>query len=358
MTVSEEHIAEVDERLIVVDPEASSASSTALAQREDLLRIARGAYLQEDPTWSKWELQTMVSLARIVWAQRRYPGAVFVLESAAILHELPLLENELDLHMANLPKGNTRKTELPTIPKLAEGSRNERLGHAVHRHGFTVPEADVETIHGIRVCSIERLIVDFARLRPARLSLVPIDAACARITAAWKFERQRTLQRMDALRSRLAVRLKAIPGSRGSARAREVIAWADPFSESPGESLVRWGLGAFGLPRPVLQQEVQRDGSHYFLDLWIREFNVAIEFDGAMKYKGDDAHQKLMGDKRRDDHLQAEGVRVVHLMWADVVSPEALRKALIKIFGLAVLVAASPRFHLLVGSGLQPALAA
>ncbi|WNV74506.1 endonuclease domain-containing protein [Geodermatophilus sp. DSM 44513] len=122
-------------------------------------------------------------------------------------------------------------------------------------------------------------------------------------------------------RDQLAVQLQARPTGRGSARARAVLPVADPRSESPMESVLRWLLHEAGLPAPDLQHVV-RDAAGSPLgraDLAWPERRVLVEFDG-------DLHREravFVGDLRRQNRLVAAGWTVLRFSSADVLGRPA-----------------------------------
>lgn len=77
-----------------------------------------------------------------------------------------------------------------------------------------------------------------------------------------------------------------------------MIGIADPFSESPGESVARLVVRASGLPAPVTQYryEDREEGRRYYIDLAWPQLRIAIEFDGFMKYV---SPEDLRAEKRR-----------------------------------------------------------
>jgi very-short-patch-repair endonuclease len=92
---------------------------------------------------------------------------------------------------------------------------------------------------------------------------------------------------------------------------------ADGRSESPLESLARLCLVDGGLPLPDLQVRVDTDGGPYRVDMLYRKQRVIIELDGLLKYRNDP--RALVAEKRRQEHLERAGYRVIRLLWEDVL---------------------------------------
>ncbi|KQU67528.1 type IV toxin-antitoxin system AbiEi family antitoxin domain-containing protein [Phycicoccus sp. Root101] len=114
---------------------------------------------------------------------------------------------------------------------------------------------------------------------------------------------------------------RLLPGLRGRARVRRVLAAMDPLAESPGESRTRLVLSALGLP--VESQVVVRDEQGGFVGRvdFLVAGRVVVEFDGAVKYGGADGRDGLVAEKRREDRLRSLGYEVVRLTWADLAHP-------------------------------------
>jgi hypothetical protein len=115
-----------------------------------------------------------------------------------------------------------------------------------------------------------------------------------------------------------------------------VVAFADPRSGSPVESLSRVSIAEAGLPAPELQHEFwDRDG-RMDVDFWWPRFGVIGEFDGKVKYlderyrNGRTLEQVLLDEKWREQRLRRQpGVRSI-ARWdaATAASPARLGRLL------------------------------
>jgi very-short-patch-repair endonuclease len=122
-------------------------------------------------------------------------------------------------------------------------------------------------------------------------------------------------------RDELASQLRARPTGRGSARARDVLPIADPRTESPMESVLRWLLHEAGLPAPDLQYVI-RDQAGSALgraDLAWPDRRVLVEFDGDVHRERD----VFVNDLRRQNRLVATGWTVLRFTSADVLGRPA-----------------------------------
>ncbi len=200
--------------------------------------------------------------------------------SAAVLHGLPVVR------LPDVPELNVRKS-------TTTGQRRGALVRAA-----ALPACDVADWFGAPVTSVARTVVDLGRQSVAA-GLIAADAAL--------HERRIAATQLGAVAERCA----GWPGIRSS---REAIALADPRSESPLESLIRLLVIRAGLPCPRLQVEVTGRGWRYRVDLLWPEQRTIVEADGRVKYS-DDA---LWREKRRQEHLERAGFRVVRVLWSDV----------------------------------------
>jgi very-short-patch-repair endonuclease len=207
--------------------------------------------------------------------------------SAAALHGLdmfgpppdrPVLTLAVDLH----------HTARPTQTAITRAAR--------------LPESHVTAIDGWAVTSVARTMVDIARRRQRRRTVVAGDCA---------MRAGLTIPELDAA---LADCTRA-PGIR---RAREDLRLCDARAESPLESLARLALAEYGVTEPELQYEI----GPYRVDFCWPQRRVILEVDGRQKYQ---SPEDLFAEKRREDWLRARGFLVTRAVWTDVVDhPAAL----------------------------------
>ncbi|MFV0427251.1 MAG: hypothetical protein ACK5KU_09480, partial [Beutenbergiaceae bacterium] len=147
---------------------------------------------------------------------------------------------------------------------------------------------------------------------PAPEGLIVCDGGLRQLARVSVFERAESSTRQEELRAELLDATAPLGRRRHVRRARAVLTHANGFSQSPGQSRVRWlGLSA-GLPEPMVQWEVHCDGHQYFTDLaWLNVAGetVTAEFDGAIKY--DSGSDAVIAEKVREDRIRATGTSVV-----------------------------------------------
>lgn len=233
------------------------------------------------------------------------PGAVLSHASAGVLHGLPVPYAAL-------------KRVWVTRSRRGNGHVSK---HVIER-GCPLPDADVTVIDGLSVTSLPRTVADLARLLRADWAVAVADAAL----------------RNGVSKHDLVASIEAARRRRGNARAGFVLDFADPRSESPGESRSRVILAQGGLPAPTLQREVWGDvGLVGRTDFAWEDDGVLGEFDGHIKYgahrrPGESVGDAVAREKLREDDLRSLEWGVVRWVWDELDHPRNLvakvRKAL------------------------------
>lgn len=220
-------------------------------------------------------------------------GAVVSHVSAAVVFDLPVW---------------------PVPPDRVDVTRARSSGGRRHRrvHVRTAPlrEDEITEIDGVRVTTPARTLLDLARSLPFEQAVVVLDAALA--TGAVTGEELATA----------ALRAKGWPGCPA---ARRAIGFADPLSESVGESRSRVAISRAGLPRPVLQWDVV-DGAGRHLgrtDFAWPALRTVGEFDGKIKYgrllkAGQEPGDAVFAEKIREDRIRDTGLAVVRWTWDEL----------------------------------------
>lgn len=204
-------------------------------------------------------------------------GGVFCDRTAAWLHGIDVLDyRELEI----LPP-----LEVVVLPQH----------HRVERRGCAGGERDlapydIELLGGVRVTTPLRTALDLGCLLPRGGALAALDM----------FMRTKAVTR-----STLEASLPRYRGRRGVVQLRELVALADPRSESPGESRVRLAIHDADLPPPEPQWWVVEQGVPiYRLDLPYPKHRVAVEYDGEWH---ESTPQQRAADERRRDWLRRRG---------------------------------------------------
>jgi len=269
----------------------SRNSIRRLVAQGDLLSLDRGVYARSElATQLIRDDQGGERLLRLAAAIAiAGPGAVASHQDAAIVHELALLERP--------PSGVVTATRSPTTP----GSRTGRAG--IHLHLAALSSTDVTVRRGVPVTSVERTVVDLARILPFRSGVVVADSAL--------FSDQTSAAKLHAV-------VDACERWPGVDRARQVVDFAHPLAESPFESISRVAFRDGGLPPPQLQVWIMGSGHAIGrVDFLWDEHRTIAEADGAAKYSDPDLARRQL---RRDAELREAGFEVVHFTWRDLAT--------------------------------------
>ncbi|TNC18436.1 hypothetical protein FHE66_06485 [Georgenia sp. 311] len=315
---------------IVVTSGLDAKAVRAMVRAGGFDRVRRGALTPRAD--GGWQAQEREALARIAAVSRKLTnGAVVSHSSAALLHGLWLYR-------------------VPTVVHVTQRARANGHGAPdLRRHRGPFGDSSVTVVHGIRVSTIERTVVECARTMHPRDALVVADSALRALVRPDRFDREPVADHVAELKRRLTEMVGHGRGH-GRRRARAVIAAADPFAESPMESVVRWVAVSRGLPTPTVQLEVRTRGGTFYADLgweWTEQrpdgsrvvvLRVLVEYDGELKYLPElglvrshaEASAALVAEKRREDLVREDGVtRVLRVTRTDLRDPDALAARLV-----------------------------
>jgi hypothetical protein len=184
----------------------------------------------------------------------------------------------------------------PLLEITVPTGRASRAGIVVHRARIEPGELTVR--HGIPTTTLPRTLLDLAAVVDAR-------------TLANAFEEAQVQHRLRP--AVLAAALANSPGRRGATRLRALL--ADAVEPGQVESVLDLRLpGAVRHPRPAAAADASAARSCR-VDFWFPSLRVAVETDGARFHA---TAAKRARDARKDAALEAVGVRVLRLRWADV----------------------------------------
>lgn len=257
---------------------------------------------------------------REVWLAADERGR-HLLEAAAVVRALdgpPVLSHASAAAAWGLPLWGQNLDDVH-VTRTDGRSARHRAG-VVHHAGALLPDEVVERA-GFLVTTPTRTLLDAAAHCEVEAGVALADAALhAELTTA------------DEL-------LRALDGRRdwpGAAQAARVVSLADGRSESVGESRLRIACMGFGWPTIEPQRCFDTRLGRAYVDLWIEEWRIALEFDGRVKYRMEQAARQgrpvedvLWAEKRREDALRALGITVVRVVWADLRDREGLRRLIL-----------------------------
>lgn len=254
--------------------------------------VDRAAYLSLQ-TWERYAVRVHAFVLQ-------HPSAVLCLESAAVVHGLPLFGAPRDIHVYDAGRTASR-----------------RFGDvAVHTWDDS---REVDEVDGILVVALVDTVVDLGRVLQPAPALAVADAAVSRA--------QGGAASLLQLRDRAASQ----GTRRGSARLRWLWDHVDGASESPGESVSRAVIEWAGFAPPELQREFSYEGCLDRADFYFAEKRAIGESDGWQKYglgDPDAAARRLADEKRREDRLRRNGHPFARWDLADAWRVEPVVRAL------------------------------
>ena len=271
-------------------------------RRGDLERVRRGAYA----TPRDRELGRDDRHRRLVQATvpQLVAGSVVSHGSAAVMHGLPVWAAAIARVHVTRPDDGKRRTVL-------------------HVCGAPLAAADITVVDGVAVTSLARTVLDLARTRPMEQAVAAADRALREGLP-------------PQLLAEGLLRMERWPGVRA---ARRVVAFADPRSESVGESVSRVRIHLDGLPKPELQYEILGPDGRVIarVDFYWKEQRTVGEFDGKVKYgrllkPGQRVEDVVFDEKRREDAVRSEGHEVARWIWHDCWQPGVVRDRVLRAF--------------------------
>lgn len=302
-----------------------------LVGRRDLLRVSRGAFMALPPRGTPtWRVKELVTLARCEAVLRAHPSALALThEATAVVLGLYPIEAEPSIRIA---VETTRSRTTRPLLSVACGPPGTAARQVSLRRSLVAPRPEeIMVVNGLRVTTPLRTALDCAFDLPVRESLPIVDAALRLVCRPDRFNRRcRGEADLDEARARLMRMVEGQGLRSGKRRARLAVAFANPFAESPGESVLRWAVAAAGLPDPVIQLRwVDEDGREYYLDLGYETFMTDLEFDGRGKLV---TPEDLRAEKRREMALRRGGWDVHRFEWRELFAPERLVRRVTGLF--------------------------
>lgn len=260
----------------------SAAQINTMVRRGTLIQVRRGVYARAEMVAELTKRPDGDHLLQTAAALATLGPAVASHESAAAIHGMALLA----------------KPRIVTLTRPPGGNRSPRPRTRLH---CTQLSADhVTVVHGMRVTTAARTVIDLARSLEFRAGVVTADSAL--------HDNLVTKPELEALLAALAQRA-------GGRRVAAVVAFADGRAESVLESVARVVFKDCGLPPPELQVWVGGAETVGRVDFLWRRYRTVVEVDGLMKY-ADPARAVLQLE--RDRRLRDAGFEVVHLTWQDI----------------------------------------
>lgn len=261
-------------------------------------RVRSGVYVEAAAwralrPWERYQTRVHAFL-------RAHPDAVLCLESAAVVHGLPLFGETRDIHVYD-----------------PDRSASRRFGDVCVHTSEVMPA--IELVGGILVTTLAETAVAVGAVAPPAQGLAAFDAATSPAQGGHV-----ALDRLETL-------AKERVSSRGRARLRWLCSTADPRTESSGESISRAVILWSGFEHPELQASFHYEGTTDRTDFFFSRNGAVGESDGWGKYDladPDAAARALAHEKRREDRLRRNGHAFARWDYADTMRIDPLCRAL------------------------------
>lgn len=310
-------------------------------RRGEVIRLRRGIFLRTRVWADSYPLDRYLWTIAATAAQLSQP--TFCRESALALHGIPLVAPPLSVQVRAKNRSSSRSVRQSSMTGKfsareflhralgdldgvhAEKGQNLLIGFGTH---FVSPSGvpDDETAQQLM------LLGSPLAAEPLPLALVdtvprmPFDRAVVVLDAALRG----TDTRAGISRDQLAVMELRVKWTKPRLFAwQRALSFADPLSESVGESVSRVRISELGFEAPTLQSVMNVNGTAYRLDFCWEDAGVVGEFDGWMKYR-DSGAEALRAEKIREDAIRSTGLTVVRWYWEDLQNPEGLRRKLLR----------------------------
>lgn len=258
----------------------------------EVCRPSRGRYEKVGPTLEpaeRWELTRQDHIRLLRDTLERHPGCAASHDSAAIVHDLPLVVS---------PKAEIQLVRIEDFP-------SSRCLPGVRIHHADSMETSTEVVDGIRTTTVPRTVADCLRTRrlPHGLALLDQSLRDDRVALA-------DVEKVVAQQVRWV----------GRPKAREVIELADPRRESYGESHSFGLLHVGGYPMPIPQVEIYDELFRFVarVDGLLDHERVVSEVHGEVKYfldpvsddQEESVAQKLVQEQDRKKQIERLGLVV------------------------------------------------
>lgn len=274
---------------------------TAAVRSGVIVRVRRGAYVRS-LVWNglkPWERDKM-----LVWAhyESTRGRSLYSHVSAARLH-------------------NCQTWNAGRLIHVTTGYANSSKGSGPDVRTHRLPLSDADTVawllkdgRQIRVTSLERTVLDCARIMPLEQAAVIGDHALHK----------------GADPDQLRRLLDESPIKRGASRAARLLEALDGRSESAGETRTRLLLRSFGMQNFVPQVPLRTRQGKFRADFADPERRIIVEFDGRGKYSDyRPAEEVLLAERSRESALIEAGWLVLRLDWDQLARPAELRRRLL-----------------------------
>lgn len=298
-------------------------------------RHGRRLIVPADQEW--WETKEAVHDAALDAALEEMNGSVAVLHSAVLVHGGMLRNSTAQAHVwVHWSRSRIRHPRGPSW-NLPRAERRERLGRrGVVHHKMALDESEIMELRGVPVTDLPRTTLDAARFLPPDDAFVAVESLLAVAAGRddwWRQHPGEVQEAASAFVAPLLTRLKDMPGQRGVAQAKDILAVAGPFSESAWESELRRISLAAGYLDLVPQVKVVTGSGPRWVDLGHPGMRRGCEVNGDVKYGGPDGARRVRAEQERAEDLANVGFRIRPLSVAQIQDVSGVLRVLDEEFG-------------------------
>lgn len=332
--------------MMLADPSGTSAQDprrlSRAVERGDLVRIRPGVYAERAGWNDAYPMNRYMATVLAIAASRRAGAAMFCRETALALHGISLwsFPREISVRSARAGSSGTRRPVRTAGAQHAPFAERHRMWprawrplRGVDRGGMPSEELVLAGI-SLRVESLDRTLADtIPCMDPAEAAAV-LDALLAGRPAGLKNTRASTPTpwSREELLGLQELCTSAAARERFLMRAR----FATGETDSPGESVSRVVIRDLGFALPEMQHRVHDESGALLgiTDFWWEGAGTVGEFDGLAKYLGRrsysglSAEQVIAEERRREDAICDQGLRMVRWLAEDLRSPARLEAKL------------------------------
>ena len=280
-------------------------------------RLTRGWYAPTASPIDSLEQHRLTALA----LGRQYCGKAAISHYSALIVE-GIATYAVDLDNVHLTLGATPQRQTASGGRPAKASRGKPPGVASRRRGLVLhrpigttwypePQAGPGVWITPSITPIAWALVQTGLVSGGLSALVSADSAL----------HAGTVSTQDLVAA--VERFRRHPGIAG---VRAALAHANGRHESPGETRTAYVTRLLGFAVEP-QVEITAEGYVYRADFRIVGTRVLIEFDGAVKYAGD--QKALFDEKRREDALRRQGWVIVRIVWEELDDLALIRRRLL-----------------------------
>lgn len=328
--------------MTLADPFGTSAQDprrlSRAVERGDLVRVRPGVYAERAGWNDAYPMSRYMTTVLAVAASRRAGDAVFCRETALALHGISLwsFPREVSVRSARVGSSGIRRPVripgaqyAPFVERHRMWPQSWRPLQGAGRDGTPSEELVLAGI-SMRVESLDRALADTIPLMDPAEAATVLDALLAGRPAGLKNKRESnpTPWSREELIGLQELCTSAAAKERLLTRAR----FATGETESPGESVSRVVIRDLGFALPEMQHRVHDENGALLgiTDFWWKGAETVGEFDGLAKYLGRrsysglSAEQVIAEERRREDAICDQGLRMVRWLTEDLRSPAKL----------------------------------